>query len=269
MAFEGRHKLVDKWSEDVYVIHKQVKEDVPVFVVRREDGQGKHRTLHRNLLLPIGSLHEEGPVENQEIDVPRPLPRARATRPSGSGLKPIPPPRGRPIPAPRRRIERLESSDSEEEDYFILPPVTEHNVAADFVEGSVVSEEVLPAQPDDDLGSVQEGSGSGACGDAHTSEVEEEAEDPEVEDEEERAEEQPAQVAEDSDEREGPRRSGRATRKPQWQTSGTFHMSQQSPHRTVPWREKATLLKVLLEDGSLAGMSDTFSTAVVSAILNN
>ncbi len=58
LAFEGRHKLVDRWSDEVYIIGKQPNEDVPVFEVQQEDGRGKTRTLHRNLLLPIGSLHE-------------------------------------------------------------------------------------------------------------------------------------------------------------------------------------------------------------------
>ncbi len=53
MAFDGRHKLVDKWSEDVYTIERQINDKVPVFEIRREDGHGKKRILHRNLLLPI------------------------------------------------------------------------------------------------------------------------------------------------------------------------------------------------------------------------
>ncbi|XP_041366924.1 uncharacterized protein LOC121381651 [Gigantopelta aegis] len=56
LAFEEKHKLADKWEEDVYIVHRQPNPEIPVFVLKREDGQGRSRTLHRNLLLPITSL---------------------------------------------------------------------------------------------------------------------------------------------------------------------------------------------------------------------
>ena len=62
LAFEGKHKLADKWENDVYIVHRQPNPDIPVFVLKKEDGQGSSRTLHRNLLLPITSL----PIEQEE-----------------------------------------------------------------------------------------------------------------------------------------------------------------------------------------------------------
>ena len=56
LAFDGKHKLADRWEEDVYIVHSQPNAHVPVFMVEKEKGHGKARTLHRNLLLPIGSL---------------------------------------------------------------------------------------------------------------------------------------------------------------------------------------------------------------------
>ena len=46
-------KLTDKWENVVYVIVSRSR-DLPVYTVRREDNEGPVRTLHRNLLLPIG-----------------------------------------------------------------------------------------------------------------------------------------------------------------------------------------------------------------------
>ena len=51
----GKHKLADRWEKDVYIIQSKIP-DIPVYVVTRENGEGSTRTLHRNLLLPCGSL---------------------------------------------------------------------------------------------------------------------------------------------------------------------------------------------------------------------
>ena len=56
VGLKGKQKLADKWEDEIYVVRTQPNADIPVFVVQREDGSGKRRTLHRNLLLPIGNL---------------------------------------------------------------------------------------------------------------------------------------------------------------------------------------------------------------------
>ena len=48
-----RHKIQDKWEEEEYVIISQPDPEIPVYKVKPVDG-GKVRTLHRNLLLPLG-----------------------------------------------------------------------------------------------------------------------------------------------------------------------------------------------------------------------
>ncbi len=163
-----------------------------------------------------------------------------------------------------------EESESEEE-YFVLPPgagATSLPTLSRALWASDV-EEVLPAQPDDDLGLCAGRLRIRVGEDARTSDDEEATEDPGEETEQlQDVEEHPIEGAEGED-IERPRRSGRERRKPQWHTSGAFHMAQQPPHQTVPWRRKAALLRVMLDDGSLAGMSDTLYTAVVTAILNN
>ena len=56
VAFDGKHKIADRLEEDTYRIVKQPNVDIPVYVVQKENGEGRKRTLHRNLLLPIGHL---------------------------------------------------------------------------------------------------------------------------------------------------------------------------------------------------------------------
>ena len=56
LAFDGKHKIADKWEEEAYQVVSQPNEELPVYGVRKENQQGPTRTLHRNLLLPIGEL---------------------------------------------------------------------------------------------------------------------------------------------------------------------------------------------------------------------
>ena len=48
-------KVSDKWEKDVYLVLSK-NEGVPVYVVKPENSEGPIRTLHRNMLLPIGSF---------------------------------------------------------------------------------------------------------------------------------------------------------------------------------------------------------------------
>ncbi|XP_070202274.1 uncharacterized protein [Littorina saxatilis] len=50
-----RTKVDDRWEPDIYKVLSR-KEELPVYTMQREDGCGPVRTLHRNLLLPIGAL---------------------------------------------------------------------------------------------------------------------------------------------------------------------------------------------------------------------
>jgi transposase InsO family protein len=77
MAFEGKHKLANRWEEDVYVVMTQPNPDVTVYTVRKEnDPTQRVRTLHRNHLLPIGSVKEETrtqPVQKGVNETAKPL----------------------------------------------------------------------------------------------------------------------------------------------------------------------------------------------------
>jgi co-chaperonin GroES (HSP10) len=57
-SFIGKHKIADRWEQGVYIVRKQPDEQIPVYVVSSEN-DGKLRTLHRNMLLPISYLSEE------------------------------------------------------------------------------------------------------------------------------------------------------------------------------------------------------------------
>ncbi len=51
-AFQGKHKIANKWEDTIYVVLRQVSDDIPVYSVKPEGADGPVRTLHRNLLLP-------------------------------------------------------------------------------------------------------------------------------------------------------------------------------------------------------------------------
>ena len=53
VAHKGRHKLQDKWEPEEYVVIEQPIAGTPVYKVQHVNG-GNIRTLHRNLLLPLG-----------------------------------------------------------------------------------------------------------------------------------------------------------------------------------------------------------------------
>ena len=56
-AFDGPHKLKDKWSQDIYVVESRPNKELPVYRVKSE-GDGRVKTLHRNLLLPVLAIRE-------------------------------------------------------------------------------------------------------------------------------------------------------------------------------------------------------------------
>lgn len=79
----GRHKLADKWSSDVYTVLDQPNPEIPVYTVRPEGG-GTERTLHRNLLLPVGTLRDDQPEPR-----PKPKPKPRKTRMQAHDVSPV------------------------------------------------------------------------------------------------------------------------------------------------------------------------------------
>ena len=62
VAHKGRHKLQDKWEPEEYVVVEQPIAGTPVYRVQPVNW-GNIRTLHRNLLLPLGVKLEQDDVD--------------------------------------------------------------------------------------------------------------------------------------------------------------------------------------------------------------
>ena len=67
LAIEGKKKLSNFYEEGTSTVVQQLKQNIPVYIVRSEDG--KERTLHRNHLIPV-ETHKR----------PTPTPRKRKTQ---------------------------------------------------------------------------------------------------------------------------------------------------------------------------------------------
>ena len=67
-GFRGKHKIQDRWENHVYEVLESCYSSPLVFRIRREDGTGNLRVLHRNLLLPLRTriLDEELPALHEE-----------------------------------------------------------------------------------------------------------------------------------------------------------------------------------------------------------
>lgn len=63
----GTGKLRNHWEESIHVVVRQVGENIPVYEVKPEQGRGRSRILHRNLLLPCDHL----PLEVQPKTRPK------------------------------------------------------------------------------------------------------------------------------------------------------------------------------------------------------
>jgi hypothetical protein len=90
VSFEGKHKLADRWEHDPYVILSQPIEGIPVFKVRKENNEGRTRTLHRNLLLPIGFICDK-PTLAPSKPKPKHRPRAKPVKDIDKELVPTQP----------------------------------------------------------------------------------------------------------------------------------------------------------------------------------
>ncbi|XP_048097779.1 uncharacterized protein LOC125293731 [Alosa alosa] len=118
---DGPGKLRSFWEERVHVVVKRKHPDSPVYEVQPEDGQGRTRVLHRNLLLPCDFL----PVE---MDTPE----------KNRGEKQHKQKKSRPT----QYTEPESSSDSEEDEWRCIsgwsqgdsPRQTRSNLRADATE---------------------------------------------------------------------------------------------------------------------------------------
>lgn len=105
VAFEGKHKLANRWEEEPYVVLDRPNPDIPVYVVRKENGEGRKRTLHRNLLLPIGTLNLSDSLD-QTVTSKKPTPAPRRKKNSDQ--------RTTAAVAPESRSEETDDSSDDE-----------------------------------------------------------------------------------------------------------------------------------------------------------
>ena len=80
VGHKGKHKLSDVWEDEPYRVQSQPNHDIPVYVVQREDGHGRCRTLHRNMLLPVGHLEFRAGTETRQMPSSRQRQRTRVMR---------------------------------------------------------------------------------------------------------------------------------------------------------------------------------------------
>lgn len=106
VKLRGKHKLADKWEEDIYIVLRAAGE-APVYTVKPERKDGPVRTLHRDLLLPCHFL----PV--MSTDEPELQPSVRNPRT-----------RRHPVIEDDKECEDFDSDSDEIPDWIPVPSMT-------------------------------------------------------------------------------------------------------------------------------------------------
>ena len=213
LAHDGRHKISDNWEPDVYCIIEQPNLDIPVFVVQREELEGRKRTLHRNNLLPIGNKMTDKPPLPRKPEV---LPKS--PRQSTSNKSP----------------EVSENNVASEDDLIInIVPCVDTDDGQDA--GSVSHVESADSNHPDETPEVQ------SCEDAYPLDVRTEDLSSESESE---------QNSPDAD-RISVRRSVRNRTQPSWLSSGEYITNMfMKESKDQDWVSKVNFLKCLAESPS-------------------
>jgi hypothetical protein len=63
IAFDSKRKLADRWEQKPYTVIEQPNGEIPVFTVRRENGESRIPALRSHHLLPVGLLHDTSSKE--------------------------------------------------------------------------------------------------------------------------------------------------------------------------------------------------------------
>ena len=135
LAFEGRHKIADRWEQHPYTVIGQPNTQVPVYRVQQEGGEKKVRTLHRNHLLPISSL---------------PVPKLRNPKPESEVPK-------SPVSIPKK-TQKKQQADSEQpassqssRDVGLILETKTNDVDVHSLEAT---DDITTERSDDDAGSL-------------------------------------------------------------------------------------------------------------------
>jgi transposase InsO family protein len=293
VAFDGKHKLADRWEEDVYIVDTQPNTDIPVFVVKKENGNGKTRVLHRNLLLPVGSLlPSTDPVPKPNpVPKPKPVPKPRVGASSKNLLPPI------------NTTATEEDTDEDDQDdgvMYIPPPAENGPPTSAGPDVSIVEDDTV-----DEAGEITEDGASDSSqqhGDDHAT-VDEDGDSDVVNTEPEEfdvsTESHPVEEDEDveetrdntasgissSEDGDGEaddvidqeptedhittphpeptqRQSGRPRKPPPWMSGGEFVMSQMDT--TPDWLQRARYIETLVSKGTFVAMPDEVVKTLLS-----
>ncbi|XP_071093333.1 uncharacterized protein [Haliotis cracherodii] len=243
VAFEGRHKLADKWEEDVYVVLRRPNPSIPVFEVGKENGEGRKRILHRNLLLPVGSMPSLG--------VPIPKPRRQRTLP----VSPV-----------ARTTESNDDVSLDEDTVVEYAHPPQALVSTDIPVDGPTEEEPSEIVSEGDGTPIAEGEEE-PTEDAvqHVEQIREEdgatgADHDDDNDNEER-EQQPTQEITTPVPR--PRQSTRTRTQPKWMKSGEFALSAVADR---DWRTRANYLSSLQADGLFREQQHRISDAILDLV---
>ena len=292
VAFDGKHKLANKWEDDIYVVLKQPNPDIPVYTVKKQNGQGRERTLHRNLLFPIGFLSEDNIVstkistqtERKTRPIPKPRTKSKAVIHESSSEEDdsediivvtkdslTPSSHDKDIQFPTDDIDtELERSASETEIDEIEE--TEYTGEDEVIEDTVEDSIEYTVAEDDGVTVIDENN-------THDDELHED----EANEEDNHAEAEPEveAKAEDTDSADKadtevgtkeviieeeviPRRSVRKKEKPKWMNTGEF-VSKSSISKDNVWKQKADYAIQLIQSGVLK--ETTNSTDVILQII--
>ncbi|XP_052090378.1 uncharacterized protein LOC127727026 [Mytilus californianus] len=246
VAFEGKHKLSDKWEQDPYVVLEQPNLDIPVFTVRKENGEGRKRNLHRNLLLPVGHLVE--PTK------PVPKPRKRTKKE---------PPKPAPRICKKPTANYPESSDDEDIIDVILEPLVEDD-SDSTITSDITQPVVIPTS------NVDTEDDSESEGDAHSHDT--------IGTDSDISDRRPSQEVtsdnqediSDSSSSSSPvsiRRSTRTKKAPAWMTSGTYELSKSASHTTTAdWFQRVQCLSSLADTHLFHGKQAEAAQAIIDII---
>ena len=233
VAYDGTHKIADKWESFRYIVLSQQNPDIPVYRIQREDGVGKILLF---LLLPINFI----PEERVQI-APKPVPRRRITKTVQQD------------PTPTRPADSDSDSDY---GYIGVPQNATHDVLGAVTEDIQGVESVPGSDAGDDHVSAMESRDKGGNENAHPSVDDADHATPDLDSEEQPADQDDIQ---DLDTEEGPdddedddntipqteattpvpetRSSSRARKPPDWITSGEVLVLQHTAE--TDWKVRA------------------------------
>jgi hypothetical protein len=250
VSFEGKHKLADRWEHDPYVVLSQPNEGIPVFKVRKENNEGRTRTLHRNLLLPIGFI----------CDKPTPAPRKPKHRPRAKPAKDID---KELVPTQPDNVEESE----EESDWG------GYDISIGSGDGDSTIIEDLPIPDADSEHEAGEANGDAQSSDG-TSSISEEVipvEDRSASQDQSSVQEEPpdeegASASSEDENQPVIRRSTRERRTPLRYRTGEFDMSKVIQRPLSDWKERVQCITSLSESTLLDGLQSEAGRTILKIL---